>query len=296
MEFQGQQLAHPRTSGTPDSTAAKAKNLRDEPSELALRRLKVLVERSKRRSTVAVSEAFLRRRDADAAPPPLAEMVRGGRGGEVRLKLYLTMAMLAVSPPFDIQGAIPARSWAETLDLSDPDHLGARRVSDALRWLADHHFIVSERARGAPGPVRLLSQAGTGGPYVRPSGGEGRYVRLPLGLWRNGWIVVLSGAALAILIILLDLQGGRSSRQWVSPRQARIRYDLSPETWTKGVRELTEHGLVTVKRIPQGEIFDYRRMRNAYWVLESRLEEPVRWRSAENSSEVQDGSEDGHSA
>lgn len=246
-----------------------------EPTEVALRRLKILVERSKRQKHLALPEAFLRRRDGQAPPPPLAQMVRGGRGGEVRLKLYLTMALLAVSPPYDIKTAIPARSWAETLDLSDPDHLGARRVSDAIRWLTDHRFIISERVRGAPGPVRLLSQAGTGDQYVRPSGAKERYVRIPLGLWRNGWIVVLSGAALAILIILLDMQSGRSTAQWLSPRVARGRYDLSPETWTKGVRELAEHGIVKVKRRPQGAIFDYKRMRNAYWVLEGRLEEAV---------------------
>jgi hypothetical protein len=130
-----------------------------------------------------------------------------------------------------------ARSWAAALDLDDPTRNGARRVSDAIDWLAGHKLLVAERRQGAPGTVRLLSQDGSGAPYVRPTP-QGRYVRLPLGMWEEGWIVRLSGTALTLLIVLLDLQGGRATPQWISPAQARRRYDLSPDTWAKGLREL----------------------------------------------------------
>jgi hypothetical protein len=198
--------------------------------------------------------------------------MRGGQGGEVRLKLYLTMSLLAVRAPFDIPAA-PARSWAEALGLDDSERNGARRVSDAIDWLAGYKLIVAEQRQGTPGAVRLLSQDGLGDPYVRPTP-VGRYVRLGLGLWYDGWIVRLSGTGLALLIVLLDLQGGRAQPQWISPAQARRRYDLSPDTWTKGLKELQELELVTVSRRIQGDFFDYRRMRNAYWVDEHKLRGP----------------------
>jgi hypothetical protein len=180
------------------------------------------------------------------------------------------MALLAVSPPYDIR-PIPARSWAAALGLDDPERNGARRISDAIDWLADHKLLVAERRQGTPGTVRLLSQDGTGSPYTRPSP-AGRYVRLPLGLWEEGWMVRLSGTALALLIVLLDLQGGRAGPQWISPEQARRRYDLSSDTWTKGIKGLKDLDLVAVSRLPQGDIFDYQRMRNTYWVHEDKLQ------------------------
>lgn len=165
------------------------------------------------------------------------------------------------------------RSWAEALGLDDPGRNGARGVSDAIDWLAEHKLLVAEQRQGTPGAVRLLSQDGLGGPYVRPTPAD-RYVRLGLGLWYDGWIVRLSGTGLALLIVLLDLQGGRAQPQWISPAQARRRYDLAPDTWTKGLKELQALELVTVSWRIQGDFFDYRRMRNAYWVDENKLRGP----------------------
>lgn len=272
MDIQNHQ-ERPRTPRTPGPAAKKANELRPAPSEDALRMLRSLVKRSRRGTGVPLSESFVRRENAASAPPPpLTQLLRGGQGGEVRLKLYLTMSLLAVSPPYDIR-PIPARSWAAALDLDDPGRNGARRISDAIDWLAEHKLLVAERRQGTPGTVQLLSQDGTGGPYTRPSP-VGRYVRLPLGLWEEGWIVRLSGTALALLIVLLDLQGGRAGPQWISPAQARRRYDLSPDTWTKGIKELKALDLVTVSRRPQGDVFDYQRMRNTYWVHEDKLQGP----------------------
>lgn len=233
-----------------------------------------LVDRSSRTAGVPFGQDFIRRpREAGPSdpPPPLTRLLRGGQGGEVRLKLYLTMSLLAVRSPYDIATPVPARSWAEALGLPDSGRNGARRVNDAMDWLAEHKFIISERRQGAPGAVRLLSQSGDGSPFTRPIGAA-RYVQLPLGLWRLGWIVRLSGTALVLLIVLLDMQSGRSGPQWVSPAQARVRYDLSPDTWTKGTHELVQFGLLTVSKKLQGDFFDYRRTRNAYWVNEDVLQ------------------------
>jgi hypothetical protein len=180
------------------------------------------------------------------------------------------MSLLAVSAPYDIQ-PIPARSWAAVIGLDDPERNGARRINDAIDWLARHKFLVSDRRRGTPGSVRLLSQAGTGASFTRPTVSD-RYVKVPLGLWDQGWIARLSGTALALLIVLIDVQAGRAQPQWISPARARRHYDLSPDTWTKGVRELKAFDLVLVSKRPQGDIFDYRRMRNVYSVRDEILQ------------------------
>ena len=243
----------------------KQVGLRGVPSQDVLGVLRSLVQRSRRRSGVQVPELFIRRADQSLDVPPLALLLRGGQGGEVRLKLYLTMLLLAVRPPFDIREPVPARSWAAALGIPDPENRGARRVGDAITWLAEHKFLETERRQGAPGAVRLLHSDLSGHPYVRPTERE-RYITLPLGLWEQGWIARLSGTALALMIVLLDMQSARTEPQWISPAQARRRYDLSPDTWSKALKELTAFELVTILRRPQGGEFNYQRMRNAYWV------------------------------
>jgi hypothetical protein len=265
----------PRTPGntrTAGRSGKKVNGLRPSPSERSLHRLNSLVDRSRRRTGLPLPEAFVRRADPDQ-PPPLAQFLRGGQGGEVRLKLYLCMSLLAVEDPNEIKH-IPARSWAETLDLHDPDRNGARRVNDAIDWLHQHGFLAAERGRGTPGIVRLLSPTGTGEKYARPAP-NARYVRLPLGVWQEGWIVRLSGSALALLIILLDMQGGRSGPQSIAPSRARELYDLSADTWTKGTHELREFGLLEISREPQSDVWEPRRICNTYWVNEETIEGPI---------------------
>ncbi|MGH3370543.1 MAG: hypothetical protein ACRDPR_11115, partial [Nocardioidaceae bacterium] len=61
-----------------------------------------------------------------------------------------------------------------------------------------------------------LHKRGDGSPYYRPKVEERKspppeelYVGLPAELWGKGWMAVLSGAALATLVILLDDSSGR---------------------------------------------------------------------------------------
>lgn len=198
-------------------------------------------------------------------------MLRGGRSGEVRIKLYLCLSLVATKKPYDIK-RVPSSVWAAMLDLPDPPNRGARRVADALNWLQVNQFVALSRSPGSPPTVTLLDPLGGGAKYTRP---RGRWVTLPLGFWEQQWITHLSGTGVVMLLVLLDLQGGLkwpSDAPWLTGPERR-RYGLSDDTWTRGTAELCSVGLLTVKRAPQGQDFDWRRLRNTYWVDKNKLNE-----------------------
>lgn len=156
------------------------------------RRLEQAVTRSKRKAGVNLPIEFVR---SELNPPeatPLATLLRGGRGGEVRLKLYLCLTLLATAEPHDIREPIRSSWWAGALGLPDPDDNGARRIGKALEWLDKYDYIQLNRRPGRPSTVVLLDPRGGGGAYVGVDKAQ-RWVRLPLGLWHQEWIVDLSG-------------------------------------------------------------------------------------------------------
>ena len=240
------------------------------PNFESARLLERLVERSKRKTGIQLPVGFARTEDPQS-PPPLAKMLRGGRGGAVRLKLYLCMTLIAAKQPHDIR-SIPARAWAEALALPEPQTLGARRIADAISWLDNERLIAVERRQGAAPVVTLLDPLGTGKKYSRPIG---RYISLPLGFWREQWITVLSGSAVALLIILLDNQGGLTSSAQARSLAAdqRRRYGVSDDTWTRASAELRSHDILIIRRRAHGRDFDWRRVRNTYWIRKERLDE-----------------------
>lgn len=221
-----------------------------------------------------IRNSFAKAGDDDVDPPPLARMFRGGRGGTVRLKLYLTMLWIAGNAPHDVK--FPARSWAELLDLPDPERKGDRRIRDGIDWLAAHEFIRVERQPGRPATLYLQREDGSGEPYTVLGATEkdkktGKfpetdiYVSLPPTFWTSGWAAGLSGAGTAILLVMLVLtRAWQGEPFWISPGEARRKFHLSEDTWTKGVRELCDLGLLHVGRKPVSEEFGWRRVRNLY--------------------------------
>jgi hypothetical protein len=224
--------------------------------------------------------AFAERPDNADTPTPLARLLRGGRGGSVRLRLYLSYLWLGAAPPHEL--TYPARAWAELLDLDEPETGGARRVADAVRWLERNEFITVTNRAGAPNIIRLLSDAGTGQEYETPGSAFNRlrgrkpeaaqihrYIQLPPELWTSGWMAVLSPAALAMLIILRVQVGAKdpnTEEVWISPDYAAKAFLLSEETRTRGIRELQHADLITVRRrqLVAADSFDFRRFRNVY--------------------------------
>jgi hypothetical protein len=95
----------------------------------------------------------------------------------------------------------------------------------------------------------------------------------------NGWISLLSGAATAMLLVLYRLQADSpdGTRLWFGGRDASLRFDLSEDTRSKGLRELTMAGLVVVKRqAVDPASFETERVRNVYELQRARLGKPAR--------------------
>jgi hypothetical protein len=208
-------------------------------------------------------------------------MIQGGRGGAVRLKLYLSTVLLGGSvnshalyganAVFNVSGA----SWARCLALPDPDGRGARRVADAQGWLHDHRFLDVERRPGSEPVVRLLSPDGAGRPWSRPTT---PYITIPLSIWTKHWIWALGARELAVLIALLDLQGGRGGTsaapapQWMTTEQ-RSRYGFSPDTWRHATAALQDSGILAVDDEVVAMDFETARRRKTYWVDPDRLDD-----------------------
>lgn len=266
------------------AAAADVRTASAEVLELA----RLIKSRLGRRTTAPVRAAFVGVAD-DNRPagqaPPLAQLLRGGRGGEVRLKLELSFLWFAANPPHDL--TYPARMWAILLGLEDPEGRGTRRVRQAILTLARFELIAIDPRPGQPNRIVLLDEGQPGTRYELPGAafnrGRGsdqdwrhRYVQMPDTLWTNGWLATLSGAALAMLLVLYVELGRRepsTTDVWFSPSQALKLYGLSEDTRSKGLRELRAAGLITArKRSASRTALDFRRLRNTYRINTAQLD------------------------
>lgn len=217
---------------------------------------------------------------------PLARLLSGsssgggGRGGEVRLKLYLSLLWIAAKSPYSVKR--PARAWAALLGLDDPEDKGARRVQKAFADLEALGFVrIAERPGLAP-EVTVLSELGDGAPYTSPADAYSalastnapydvlkphEYAKLPSRFWTEGIIASLDGASVAMLLILLSAAGKKKS-VWISPSQFSDRYGLANATQTKGLSGLRAAKLIVSRSKPVSQEGTYfigeKRMRKVH--------------------------------
>jgi hypothetical protein len=244
------------------------------PTERATRAARTLSARLKNRP-LRVRFSFIRSDEGGA--PPLARLLRGGRGGEVRLKLYLSLLWAAGGGDERHKTTYPARAWAALLDLPDPEKNGQRRVRDAIQWLEAQELIHVERREGRPMVIQLLRDDGSGRAYTEPADALKRarekakqreyHVTLPDSFWTEGWIAMLSARAVAMLLVIGVVTWTDEEWDWVSPRIARARYGISEDTWSKGIAELKARGIIDIRRRPIAlDDFDVVRLRNEFRV------------------------------
>ena len=241
---------------------------------------------------------FMERAQPDDPSPALARILRGdkagrrggGRGGEVRLKLLLSMLWMIRDPAPVL--TVPSRAWASLLGLDDPAGRGTRRINEAIAWLGAAGFLIASKETGSiKRLITMRDETGADRPYELPGAvlrslgpkdprrAEHFYIQVPAGFWTNGWISLLSGAATSMLLLLLRLQANRptGTELWFSPGDAKERFDLSDDTRSKGLRELTMAGLVTMeRRAVDPSSFEYERVRNVYVLQRDRLDMPAR--------------------
>lgn len=194
-------------------------------------------------------------------PSPLVRLLNqrdgksGGPGGRLRLQIYLSLLWVCASKPYETSR--PARVWAELLNLDDPETNGTRRVRAALKELAERKFVRLEPTKPTP-TITVLSDLGDGSVYTNPgeaivdSSGEARksheYFRVPNAIWTEGYLGDMDGAAIAMFLVLLAESRGVCRDVWLSPHSLDELYGISASTRTKGIAQLKELELVTVKR------------------------------------------------
>ena len=207
----------------------------------------------------------------------------GGRGGQLRAKLYLSLLWVCAKEPYDV--ARPARAWAALLGLPEYETKGVRRVQEAFRELAQRELVVLEERGGLPSRAIVLSEKGDGSPF-RPASDaysalqvagarddllrEHRYFRVPSTLWTAGHIARLNGPGLAMLLALFsERRGSENPSVWFSPARASARFGFAASTRTQGLKELRQLGLVrtTTKTVSEnGAFIDFARRRSVHEV------------------------------
>lgn len=197
------------------------------------------------------------------AAPPLSWLLPRAGLDAVQLKTLLLVLCMAAYPhkrrrplyavPYDPD------VYAKALDLADvkpQSTKGARRVRDGVRRLEQHALVTANRQGGA-GPrtaLEPLREDGSDKAYTNPAGhdyperveAEGHFIQVPHALLRNGWLSVLSGAALTTWLALREAADLDDPSEWifVSPSQRASRYHVSQDTYLKGLAELQAQDLI----------------------------------------------------
>lgn len=206
---------------------------------------------------------------------PLARLIQqrdsyaGSPGGSVRLRLFVSLMWVCVQEPYDTTR--PARFWASLLGLDDPDRAGARRIRAALKELEERHFVHLQPA-GSSTRVTVLNERGDGTIYLPPYEAlaahqpkeANEYFRVPTEIWTDGYLARLDGPATAMLLILLAESRGRRRGVWFSAKKADQSYGVSLATRTRGIDQLREVGLITVKKMDVNPQTRESRTRNVY--------------------------------
>jgi hypothetical protein len=237
----------------------------DVPSE-AIESLDRATARSKRKSSVNFPITYVKRGDQT---PTAARLFRSD---ELRLKLHMTLAMQATRAPRTLPKR-PTQSLARLLNL--PADTGSRRVKDAMKFLERENLITATPPTDGKEGLLLLHPDGSGNAW---EGNGARWVGVPFTLWTNAWILRLSGRAVAVLLALLELNGGSEHPDGeLMDRHRKKQYGLSDDTWTRATQELERFNLLRMTQVRWGND-DYEiRQRKRYFVIRENFDSSPDW-------------------
>lgn len=256
----------PRTARRSAEVVNKIYGARMEIPSEAMESLGRATARSKRKSSVNVPITYVKRGDKT----PVAARLLQSDG--LRLKLHMTLAMQATRAPHTLPNR-PTQSLARLLNL--PAETGPRRIKDAMKMLEKERLIApAPLAEGKQG-LLLLHPDGSGNQW---EGNGARWVGVPLSMWTNAWILRLSGRAIAVLLALLELNGGSGHPDGeLMDGHRKRQYGLSDDTWTRATQELERSNLLRMTQVRWGDD-DYEiRQRKRYYVIRENFDSAPDW-------------------
>lgn len=171
-------------------------------------------------------------------PGPLAGFVK--TRDEIGLELFLLALAAASAPPHDV--VRPTEVWLRAL--------GRSRTKSSVSVMSrawsrlDERGLIERGRKGRLIELQLCREDGSGEPYSYPTGaGNDVYFKLPFAYWTEGLNNRLSLRGKAMLLIALSLPDGfvlpyERAAQW---------YGVSADTAQRGLRELENNGLVSVR-------------------------------------------------
>ena len=200
-----------------------------------------------RRSSTPLRRSFLQQgKRGEPEPGPLKAFVTNGdhRG----LLLYLLALGKASAAPWDT--ALAAAVWARALNMDLPERpTAASTISKAWKRIEDRKLIRRSRYKRMA-HIHILKEDGSGNPYEHPSTAGEPYLRIPNAFWKEGpnqnrWYRILNLPEVAMLLIARSLSDGfrlpvENAPDW---------YGISADTAHRGLRGLTEHGLLKVDKL-----------------------------------------------
>jgi hypothetical protein len=237
-----------------------------------------------KRDACPLRRSFVERAEGADAPTPLASLLRtrdaaGGKGGGLRISLLTTLIWVTARPPYSTSRV--AAYWAELLGLNDPRGDGARTVRDALHELADRGLI-GLHSKGSRTEIFLLNESqpvdaqGKPAVYEPPYGSE-PYLPIPRAFWTGSLAGELSGAGVAMYFCALAMTRHDDPEFFISTSFFDERYGISRSSRKRGLAELTDLGVLTVRVEEALDTNTFRRVRRNIYRLAKPYQQPVPW-------------------
>jgi hypothetical protein len=234
----------------------------------AIAALGTFTDRSKRKSSVNFPIEYVKR--ADGTTPMAGQLFRSN---DLRLKLHMTLVMRATKAPHTLP-RLTTRYLARLLNV--PGDTGPRRLNDAMKWLRNEGLIVDITLADGKQGIQLLQPDGSGDPWELK--GATRWVGVPLSLWTKGWILQLNGRDIAVLLALLELNGGsKEPHGEMMNGHRKKQYGLADDTWTRATQELEKLGLLRTTTVVWGNEEHELRTRKRYRPVQQKLDDLPDW-------------------
>ena len=145
-----------------------------------------------------------------------------------------------------------------------------------MKWLRNEKLITSTTLADGKEGILLLQPDASGNPWELK--GATRWVGVPLSLWTNAWILQLSGRDLAVLLALLELNGGSKHPDGeVMSGHRKKQYGLADDTWTRATQELEKLGLLKTTKVVWGNEEHELRTRKRYRPVQQKLDNLPDW-------------------